>query len=553
MRRNFDLRPDLVTMPLPLIQGSAEVPSTLKVFIGGVQAYSNDVAPGPFRIDSLPVYTSSGTARVVLTDATGREVETEQEFYTSPDLLKRDLYDFSLEAGVVRRDFGNESFGYDDSPVGIASLRYGISDIVTSEAHAEAATDLIDVGLGGLISAGRFGLFNAAVAGSLHDGDAGVFIHAGWEGRFGDFGVNLSSNRTFGDFFDLAAVTERPLDGKAHGGVPRALDQASVNYSFRDWRSGVGLSFIHQLDSGGTRSLILSGRYTQSFHNNLTAFVSGFADFGDEGEYGAFVGFSMPFGETISTSAGVNVTENGWTAVAEASRPSDGTPGSYGWRVAHGEGDLRYTAANAGYRGTKASVDGHITQQGDAVNGNVAVEGAAVLAGGGVFLSRRIDDSFAVVDVGAPGITVEYENRFAGKTGKSGKLLLSDLRAFQKNKIAIDVTGLPLNADISESEAIAVPHGMSGVVLDFGIKADAAVAIVILTDAKGNYLTEGSEVTLEGSADPFVMGYDGEVYLTGLGSSNHVKVKLQGNHCQASFDYQPDKQNQITIGPLQCL
>ncbi len=554
VQRNFDLRPDLLTMPLPLIEGSAEVPSTLKVFIGGVQAYSSDVQPGPFRIDSLPVYTSSGTARMVLTDATGREIETEQEFYTSPDLLKQHLYDFSLEAGVVRRDFGSESFGYDDSPVGLASLRYGITDILTGEAHVEANSSLIDVGVGALVSGGPLGMFSAAVAGSLHDDGAGVFLHAGWEGRFGNFGASFYSNRTFGDFQDLAAVTERPLDNKNfNGGVPRALDQLSLNYSFRELQSGVGLSLVHLLERGGGRSLILSGSYTQTFRKNITAFVSGFADFGDDSEYGAFVGFSMPFGENLSTSVGANVTEQGWTAVAEASRPSDGTPGSYGWRVAHGEGDQRYTAANATYRGSKARVDGHIVQQDDSVNGDVAVDGAAVLAGGGVFFSRSIYDSFAIVDVGAPGVTVDYENRFAGKTGKSGKLLLPELRAFQKNKVAIDVSGLPLNADISESEAIVVPRAMSGVVLDFGIKANAAVAIVVLTDAKGNYLPEGSEVKLEGSAEVAVMGYDGQVYLTGLGPANRVAVKVNGNQCQASFNYKPDNQNQITIGPLQCL
>jgi NAD(P)-dependent dehydrogenase (short-subunit alcohol dehydrogenase family) len=54
-----------------------------------------------------------------------------------------------------------------------------------------------------------------------------------------------------------------------------------------------------------------------------------------------------------------------------------------------------------------------------------AAEGAAVVAGGGVFLGNRIDDSFAVVDAGAPGVAVDYENRFAGKTDSSGKLLYS--------------------------------------------------------------------------------------------------------------------------------
>ena len=36
---------------------------------------------GPFKVDDIPVFTSNGTARVVLTDLTGRAVETETDFY----------------------------------------------------------------------------------------------------------------------------------------------------------------------------------------------------------------------------------------------------------------------------------------------------------------------------------------------------------------------------------------------------------------------------------------------------------------------------------------
>ncbi len=554
MQRNFRLRPDLITMPLPLIEGSAEVPSTLKVFIGETQAYSGDLQPGPFLIDGLPVYTSSGTARVVLTDSTGREVESEQEFYTSPDLLKHDLYDFSLEAGVVRRDFGTDPLGYDDAPVALASLRYGINDIVTGEAHAEGNAELIDVGLGALFSAGRFGMFNGAVAGSLHDSDMGVLLHAGWEGHFGDFGVSLSTSRTFGDYYDLAAVTAKPLDGDiAAAGVPRELDQISFNYTFREMHSGLGLSFINQLDATGERSLILAGSYSQTFKKDITAFVSGFADFGDTHELGAFVGFSMPLGGSLSTSAGGSVSKEGWTAQAEVSRVGDGKVGSYDWRVSHGEGAQSYTAAGGDYLGSKARVEGHIVQQDDSVNGNVAIDGSAVMAGGGLFLGNRIYDSFAIVDAGAPGVTVEFENRDVGKTDGSGKMLLPDLRSYQKNKIAIDVSSLPLNADIPESQAIVVPRDMSGVVVDFGVKTESQGAVVVLTDSVGSFIAAGSEVSIAGAAEPFIMGYDGQVYLTGLAAENSVTVKADGKECQASFSFKPDEQTQTTIGPLQCL
>ena len=115
------------------------------------------------------------------------------------------------------------------------------------------------------------------------------------------------------------------------------------------------------------------------------------------------------------------------------------------------------------------------------------------------------------------------------------------------------MNGLPLTAAIPETEAIVVPREMSGVVVDFGVDTSQVAALVILTDEKGNYLPESSEVRLAGADEPFIMGYDGQVYLTGIGPENKVTVKAGGNQCQASFSYKPGSEDQSIIGPLQCL
>jgi outer membrane usher protein len=40
IQRNFSLRSDLVTLPMPVVSGSAAVPSTLEVYTGNVRTYS---------------------------------------------------------------------------------------------------------------------------------------------------------------------------------------------------------------------------------------------------------------------------------------------------------------------------------------------------------------------------------------------------------------------------------------------------------------------------------------------------------------------------------
>lgn len=85
------------------------------------------------------------------------------------------------------------------------------------------------------------------------------------------------------------------------------------------------------------------------------------------------------------------------------------------------------------------------------------LDGAVVAAGGGVFLSRRINDSFAVVDAGAPGVEVRAENRPVGQTGRGGKLLVPDLRAYEPNRLSIDPTNLPVDAVVSSTHQTIRP------------------------------------------------------------------------------------------------
>ena len=86
-QRNFGLRPDLVTLPLPSASGSAAVPSTVDVLVNNVRTSSQEVDAGPYRISNIPAVAGAGTARVVLHDASGRETVTDLPFYVSSKLL----------------------------------------------------------------------------------------------------------------------------------------------------------------------------------------------------------------------------------------------------------------------------------------------------------------------------------------------------------------------------------------------------------------------------------------------------------------------------------
>src|SRR5690606_20650394 len=121
---------------------------------------------------------------------------------------------------------------------------------------------------------------------------------------------------------------------------------------------------------------------------------------------------------------------------------------------------------------------------------------SVVVAGGGVFLSRRIDDAFAVVDAGAPGVEVSAENRPVGRTGRSGKILVPDLRAYEANSVSIDPAALPLDAAVGVTKQTVRPAHRAGARVDFGVEASAREALIALVGGDGRPLEVGGRVVL---------------------------------------------------------
>jgi len=554
VQRNFALRPSLITMPLPSFTGSAALPSTIDVYVNNVKTYSQAVEAGPYHIENLPVITGSGTARVVVTDSSGRETKQESEFFTSPDLLRRGLFDYSLDLGVARRDYGTESFAYGAEPLALASLRYGVTDWLTGEVHVETGTALLNGGFGIVAGLGSFGEVTAALAASNGEDGLGALLFAGWNTQFDRLNVSASTRRSLGDYDDLASVT---VDGDGSdfeiGLSPRAVDQVSLSYGFPDFQASAGMGLVHVEEENGNHTLIGSGSLAKSFGNSLSLYASGFLEAGSGGGYGLFAGLSYTLGNSLSASSSASLSEQSVTGVASLAKSRNGaSPGSYGWRVSKGAGENPFASADASYQSRAGLLQANAFQQARGASVSMALDGSVVAAGGGVFLGNRIDEAFAVVDVGTENVPVRLENRDVGATASNGKLLVTGLKAYQKNKISIDIANLPVMADIPRTETRVVPRENSGVKVDFGIKTVSSAAIVIVTDNEGNALPAGSSVTLKGQAEPFLVGFDGEVYMTSLGAGNEFESTVNSVVCTGRFDFSPANDEQQVIGPVKC-
>ena len=549
-RRNFGLRPDLITLPLPSLAGSAAVPSTVDVYLGQVKAYSAEVPSGPYRLDNIPVISGGVTARVVVTDSTGRQVQSETALFTDIRLLSRGLVDYSVEAGFQRLNYGIRSSDYEDEPVLTGSIRTGLTDYVTLEGHTEIGRGLWNAGAGVSFSAGRIGLLSGAASLSTRDSSSGALVYGAWDLPNGNFNLHASTQRTIGDYQDLASL---PVSGI--GPVtpfPLAIDQITAGYRFPNFQSSVSLGLVHADQGLAGKSTLLTASFTRSFTNGMSIFANVYHDVDNSGSTGAFLGISIPLGGSWSSFAGVTHNNQGVSFSADIAKAIGTEPGSAGGRLAISQGETSYVSAYGGLRLNRGFLEGSVTHQSDLLNAYATFSGALVAAGNGVFASQRIDDAFAVVNAGAPGVKVLRENQPVGVTNSSGKLLVPGLNSYQPYKISIDPLDLPVTADVPETELYVVPAERSGVVASFGIQASLPSAEVIIVGADGSFIPPASQGTLLGSGETFVVGYDGRTFIKNLAPQNTVTIDLVTATCSASFPFVQEAGTLPTIGPVTC-
>jgi outer membrane usher protein len=550
-RRNFGLRPDLITLPLPSLSGSAAVPSTVDVYLGQVKAYSAEVPSGPYRLDNIPVVSGGATARVVVTDSTGRQVQSETPLFTDIRLLSKGLVDYSVEAGFQRLSYGVRSSDYEDSPVMMGSIRAGLNDQVTLEGHAEFGRGLWNAGAGVSFSAGWIGLVSGAASLSTHESKSGALLYGAWDLPNGNFNLHVSTQRTIGDYKDLAALPVSGIDPVTP--FPLAIDQITAGYRFPDSPSSVSFGAVHADQGLAGKSTLLTASFTRSFSNGMSIFANAYHDLDTTNSTGAFVGISIPLGNSWSSFAGVTHNNQGVSFSADIAKTIGTEPGSAGGRLAVSQGETSSLSAYGGLRLSRGFLEGAVTHQDDGLNAYATFSGALVAAGNGMFASQRIDDAFAVVNAGAPGVKVLRENQPVGTTDSRGRLLVPDLNSYQPYKISIDPLDLPIDADVPETEIVVIPAERSGVVASFGIRSSVPSAEVILVGADGYFIAPGSQGVLQGSGESFVVGYDGRAFIRNLAPQNAVTITLEAaTTCSANFAFTAKADTLATIGPITC-
>ncbi len=541
---NFGTQPGLVTSPQQSIAGEAVLPSTVEVMINNALVSSQQVPPGPFTLSHLPLVTGAGTIQLVVRDMFGREHVVTRSFYASQSLLSAGLESYSCELGRVRENFGITSNDY-GAWLGSATYRRGVNDLLTAEVHAEVMREQATIGAGTDWLLPRVGTISSYLAGSHHKDGNGSLLLLGIERLAHPWSLGGRTQWTSSGFVQSGAVVSQP--------PPRQI--SSANLSYADAGGGtLGFSYVSQLTRGLPAARLVTMNYSVSVGTHSALSFSVLRNLSVETTTRFFALFSTPLGTSTSMNLNAQSSRGGssdntdvFATTLQRNLPS-GEGGGYRLQ-ARRDGDLEASGSWQNNIGTY-TVDAAHDRGVDALRLNAT--GGIALLGGAVFMSRRIDQSFAVVRIADyPNVHVFADNQAAGITGADGSALLPRLRAYDINSISVDQRDLPLDAEVGSLKLDAVPYYRSGIEISFPIRhANAATFTLHLENGKP--MPVGATVKVVGSEENYTVGYDGEVYVAGLSAITRLRATWRNKQCEFEVGYPASDDPLPDLGTFIC-
>ncbi len=549
LSRNFSLQPYRVTTPLASFAGEAVLPSTVDLYINGLRQASHRVAPGRFQLDSTPALNGTGQAQLLVTDINGQSRSLEFALYGAPELLQAGLSDWSLDIGVLRRDYGIRSFAYDHRPLISGSLRRGLSDQLTLETHAEYTRSLRVAGIGAIALLGRrTGVLNASYSSSQAADQRGHQHTLGYQWSAPGFSISAATQRRSQYFVDAPAHLTGTLPA-------RRSDQLFIG--FGNARSGqFSLNYIIQDYPGSPRTRLLGAGWSRSLRGQAWISTQIHRDLDTRGMDSAYLYFSLPLDRRTQLSASVRHSADGDVVAMETNRSPPLDSGGWGWRVQTRMGAQRGQTAEINY------LDDHgrwrVGLDRDNNAGALAyLDGTGSVAwfGSGLHTLRRADDAFALVSTnGMPGVAVRLENRLVGTTDERGELLVAPLRAWQRNLLSIDPLQLPADVEVDVVQQHVVPAARSGVRAAFHVRTSQPLSLQIRS-AAGQWLPPGTAVAMEHDdriLATTVIGHEGQLYLNNVPAGARLRIRHLDGDCLLPLPDPPSTSSPAPPEPLQC-
>nr|WP_168445054.1 fimbria/pilus outer membrane usher protein [Enterobacter asburiae]BBI97869.1 outer membrane usher protein FasD [Enterobacter asburiae]BBI97896.1 outer membrane usher protein FasD [Enterobacter asburiae] len=542
----------------PLSPGSTKVaplefeftpkaPSEIDLLLDGSNSFRQRIPGGPFTLLTIPQTKGFSNAELWITDRqTGGKTLITKPVYFSANQLKAGASEWSIDTGFYRSHYGVKSNAYDDKLLINANSRYGLNRNISLENHAEIAQSFRHAGAGMVVTPhpylGELTWNHSFSNYNGYTGDRSAATHQ-WNNRF--FYSKFSWETFSKAFKDIPSLYGNDI---AKRNITASMGIGTDKFGF------FSLSNTDTLTHTDSQYRTLSLSWQKGFADFLSLYITHRITTGNWNDASYFAGVSIPLGNTY---VAYNSRYNDG-AVFHSLSLSDSSRGESGfsWKGRMSSAPAyKFADGDIEYQGTYATFSGNVSTEGYI---SLGMAGSLAYLNNNFYAGRPIQDAFASVSTSGIGdVPVYVDNRFAGITNSSGYLFLPQLSSFQQNKISIDTLSLPADYEFSNIEKVIVPAYKSGNIIKFDIKPVRA-AILVLTNHHGEYLPAGTVLKINSGNEEFIVGFEGQVYITGLNNENsfiaHLSDAGRGipGLCSGQFSHHSDSRDAVPTYSVTC-
>lgn len=523
--RDFSLDPYFVRFPTINLSGAVMTPSRVEVYVNNQLVRVEQLPPGVYSLDHLPLPVGAGDTRVVVRDAFGSEQDFSSAYYISQGVLGRGVQQFSYSAGAERLNQFDSSWSY-GSPAFLGLHRIGLTDALTIGGRMEGSSDLVSGGPMATVRLGRAGDVEGIAGISRTSAGTGYATSLAYEYTSRAIGVLMAARNYSADYGTLST--------KYAVASPRR-DVASSVTSRVGSRATVGASW-QALDYYGTYPAMKRGAVTTSvtINRHFSVFVSGNRSLTNHHWFtGGFAGLAVNIGprdmvnvsaerdggisrqsvdlqRTLPVGTGIGYHVQGMTGTT-------GTPDL--------DAELRAQTQYGKYAIRQTVFDGQPSTMADA-------SGALVFIGGGVHLTRPVENGFALVQVpDVRGVRAYVSNQEVGRTDRHGNLVVPNLLSYYANRVSIDDADVPMDRDVPRDAMLLAPPYRGGAIALFPAPRSWRVAgrFVVLRDR--TVITPSNwalAIATPAGRVASALGGDGAFYVEGVAPGDH-RAELTGD------------------------
>ena len=549
VRSEYQLKPSLITYAQPRFETLLAQQSTAQLFVNGNLFAEQEAQPGLLQSGDIPSSAGRNDVQVRIVDAQGRERLVSAPFYVAPQILRQGLNSYSYQFGKLRSPSSTGDIRYEQL---FASFYYlhGLSDSLNLGVFAEYTEDYSSLGAKWLTKLGRVGVWDAEWI--VNRNSAGEFKYSGLVSY--DFMTrhvlfNLNTRYRQQGFQQLGSFAENVrLETSLSVGVfagahwDFSLNLAEIEDHDRSQRSRWAVAVGNNFLRGGRVSL----RFGESKNDH------------DLAEQKISLTLALPFGGKLRSQYFVG-----------QNRRADSRRDAYQARVSYNDyrsnGQSRNAelavssfdevdALTARVLARFEHIEAAATLLKDEVGMNYQANlaGSVIKLGGAPFtLSRKLRNSFLLVDSDLPGLPVTLQNRGRRQTNQRGLSLYDNLSSHQQFTLSLNTRELPITHAVREpQQQVAVGRGQ-GAYVKFAVEPVQAVQFGIRTE-DGQPIKAGSLVEAS-TGETAVVSAGGEVYLEHHDRPLYFMVGTAEQNCRVFVPPAAPLQIVTDLGQLICV